>query len=105
MRLRSAIAWSMVPNGPGCVGAILPLMKGRCGGASQANDVVSLYCRLLRQPSKRNLMTSAPLSYHDPTSVPEALQLLEKLEDAARERPDLVNPVIEKLLDQLPSLS
>ena len=39
------------------------------------------------------------------TSVPEALQLLEKLEDAARERPDLVNPVIEKFLDQLPSLS
>ena len=51
-------------------------------------------------------MTSAPFflsrSY---TSVPEALQLLEKLEDAARERPDLVNPVIEKFLDQLPSLS
>ena len=50
-------------------------------------------------------MTIAAFSYHDPTSLPEALQLLEKLEDAARERPDLVNPVIEKFLDQLPSLS
>jgi hypothetical protein len=28
------------------------------------------------------IMTIAPFSYHDPTSLPEALQLLEKLDDA-----------------------